>query len=129
MGEIMANSSMTVKDNSAQVLSQINRNITAALTAISLAVIEIASDYIMKRYYQPAYKSGTLLRSLTFELDPVNKKVVIGTNVEYAPWVHNGTHRMPARPFLKDAVLNNIPVYNKIAVKYLGAGWGVKANV
>lgn len=30
--------------------------------------------------------------------------VIVGTNVEYAQYVHNGTSRMPARPFLREGI-------------------------
>lgn len=33
--------------------------------------------------------------------------VQVGTNVEYAEFVHNGTSRMAARPFLKDGIEDN----------------------
>lgn len=33
--------------------------------------------------------------------------VYVGTNVEYAQFVHNGTSKMGARPFLKDGIENN----------------------
>ena len=33
--------------------------------------------------------------------------VYVGTNVEYAQFVHNGTSRMAGRPFLTDGIQNN----------------------
>lgn len=35
------------------------------------------------------------------------RAVYIGTNVEYAPYIENGTSRMAARPFLLPSVQNN----------------------
>lgn len=34
--------------------------------------------------------------------------VRVGTNVKYAPYVHEGTSRMPARPFMDIAVMRNM---------------------
>ena len=35
-----------------------------------------------------------------------SKTVIVGTNVEYASYVHNGTKRMKARPFLREGIDN-----------------------
>ena len=34
--------------------------------------------------------------------------VVIGTDVEYAPYVHEGTYKMEARPYLETATYSNL---------------------
>lgn len=46
-------------------------------------------------------KSGDKLKGLA-----ENKTVIVGTNVEYASYVHNGTKRMRARPFLREGIDN-----------------------
>lgn len=122
-------SDVVFKDYSRQVQSQINANVQRALNAIGHTVVEIAQDYILYKYYRPAYQSGDLLGSLQFVVDPIEKRVIIGSNKEYAPWVHNGTSRMEARPFLKDAVLNNIPVYQEILAEHLGGNWSIGTNM
>lgn len=44
--------------------------------------------------------TGTLRRSITHRVESAGERGVVGTNVEYAPFVHEGTRRMAARPFL-----------------------------
>ncbi len=52
--------------------------------------------------------------------DPDGKKAVyIGTNVEYAAYVHEGTDRMEANRFLKKALENNKSEYERIIAKVL----------
>lgn len=46
--------------------------------------------------------------------------VYIGSNVEYAPWVENGTSKMKARPFLRPAVEDFADEYKEIAERNLG---------
>lgn len=41
-------------------------------------------------------------------------EVWIGTNVEYAPYVHEGTSRMPPRRFLRAAVEKYVDQYKKL---------------
>lgn len=61
----------------------------------------------------PPPRSGTY--SGTAPNDPDNKKAVyIGTNVEYAYWVHEGNDRMAANHFLKKALENNKAELEKI---------------
>lgn len=42
-------------------------------------------------------------------LSAATRNATIGTNVEYAPKIHYGTRRMPARPFLVPAVEEERP--------------------
>ncbi len=82
---------------------------------------------------------GILRASITHEVDEENLSVTIGSNVEYAPYVHEGTgiyhpegrktawkyttadgqtyisHGQKPNPFLRDAVDNNM---DKIAEKF-----------
>ena len=50
--------------------------------------------------------------------------LIVGTNVEYAPYVHEGTSRMDGRPFISDAVMNYKDDYNEICFKELGEDFG-----
>jgi HK97 gp10 family phage protein len=49
-----------------------------------------------------AVETGTLKNSITHNVE--DKAVEIGTNVEYASYVHDGTSKMEGRPFLQNAV-------------------------
>lgn len=51
-----------------------------------------------------------------------NKAVWIGTNVEYAPYVHDGTKKMAANRFLKNAVVKNKDEYKAIIEQHLKNG-------
>lgn len=57
-------------------------------------------------------KSGVLKKSIQYETD--KDSVRIGTNVEYAPWVHNGTSRQRSQPFLMDAIESHISDFQNI---------------
>lgn len=56
-----------------------------------------------------AVDTGRLMNSITHAVQS-NKdsiKGLIGTNVEYGPYVELGTYKMPARPFLRTAFYNS----------------------
>jgi phage gpG-like protein len=53
-----------------------------------------------------ALDTGALANSITSEVlvDGGNPIVRVGTNVYYALWIHEGTRRMRARPYLREAL-------------------------
>ena len=57
--------------------------------------------------------TGNLRNSITHAQQDENTEV-IGTNVEYAPYVELGTARMAARPYLRPAAENHGPEYKLI---------------
>lgn len=61
--------------------------------------------------------TGRLRNSISHAVD--GKAAVIGTNVEYAPYVELGTSRMSAQPYLRPAVLEHIDEYKQIAERRL----------
>lgn len=123
------------KDNSKEVLSALEAAMLRALTRIGLEAEGNAKRYLTE---QNAVKTGNLRNSVTFKVDPSEKNVYIGTNVEYAPYVELGTGEnypggrpdpwvyqddngkwhhtkgRKAKPFLKPAVANHKQTYRNI---------------
>jgi len=62
-------------------------------------------------------KTGTLKNSIDFEVDEAEKKVTIGTNVTYAPFIEWGTKFITPVFFLTQAYNENIPKIRKIFSK------------
>ena len=72
-----------------------------------------AEGYAKKNITQMrAVDTGNLRNSITFQTQ--EKEVLIGTNVEYAPYVELGTRKMRARPFLTRAILDHGDEYKQI---------------
>lgn len=120
-------SKVVFKSYERKVLSQMQQNIQRALTALGQAIVEVTVDYMQYKYGKAIYLTGDLIRSITFNIDIQGQRVTVGSNLNYAVWVHNGTARMPARPFLKDAILENINIWEEVVAEHLGEGWTVKA--
>lgn len=51
-----------------------------------------------------------------------SESVWIGTNVEYATYVHDGTQKMAANRFLRDAVTKHAKEYREIVKQHLEKG-------
>lgn len=94
-----------VIDNSQEVLDELALKTEAALTAAGLflegeAKLELESD-------PRRVDTGNLRNSISNEVDTGEKAVYVGTNVEYGIYVHEGTRKMAANRFLRNAFTNN----------------------
>lgn len=119
--------SIRIKDNSQLVLEEAEKATERALYAIGVKAVEGSVDAISGKYGIPsAVDTGRLRASISFitptqkgggEVGTPNGKpqdklsgsaekntVVVGSNVEYAEYVHNGTSRMEGRPFLREGI-------------------------
>lgn len=101
----------TVKfiDRSNEVKAEMNRKIPVILEALG---IEGEGNAVSEITRMGAVDTGRLRGSISHAHDDEN--AYIGTNVEYAPYVEFGTYRMPARPFLRNAVANYTSDYKRI---------------
>lgn len=127
----MSELSFTVKlqDNSKLFKEASDEAIDRALYAMGVKAVEGSVDAISGRYnVAPAVDTGRLRASISFITaggekgdsglaTPPNGKsedklsgsaeknsVIVGSNVEYAEYVHNGTSRMDGRPFLREGI-------------------------
>lgn len=101
-----------VEENNAHVIADaINSGLVAALEEIGL----VAEASAKRRC---PVDTGRLRNSITHALSGEDS-VVIGTNVEYAIYVHEGTSRMKGRPFLRDAVANSRSRFEAIIRKHI----------
>jgi len=76
----------------------------------ALLIIEAEAVRLVSRgYYAPAVDTGLLRRSITHQITNFSPNVVegvVGLNLSYAIYVHEGTIFMEMRPFLVDALKN-----------------------
>lgn len=121
--------SIRIKDNSQLVLEEVEKATERALYAIGIKAVEGSVDAITGKYsVPPAVDTGRLRASISFvtasgekgdsgAMSPPNAKsgdklsgkadknsVIVGSNVEYAEPVHNGTSKMAGRPFLREGI-------------------------
>lgn len=97
-----------VADNTEEIIAKMDAAIARALEAIGIEAEGDAKELC-------PVDTGRLRNSITHTIDSGDNTAVIGTNVEYAEYVHQGTSRQKAQPFLTDAVTRNQAKYAKIA--------------
>ena len=81
-------------------------------TALELIAQQAETNAIYEITVLGAVDTGNLRRNIEHGVD--DDTSYIGTNVEYGKYVEYGTSRMPARPFLKQAVENHKEEYKKL---------------
>lgn len=91
-----------------EVTWALNNAFTRALAKIGL----MAENYAKRLC---PVDTGRLRNSIAHDIDASN--AYIGTNVEYAPYVENGTSRSKPHPYLKPAATEHAEDYKKVLQK------------
>ena len=95
------------KDNSKQVLSALSLLSRERLIDATLTVEREAKELCPVR-------TGTLRRSIFHDIDKDKNQAMIGSNVEYAPYVELGTHKWEGKPFLRPALERSVAAIKRI---------------
>ena len=98
--------SVTFTSHAPQALSA-----EAKARAMALEIIGGKAESYAKRLCP--VDTGNLRNSITHQQMNENTEVV-GSNVDYAPYVELGTHRMAAKPFLRPAAEGHTTEYKAI---------------
>ena len=96
-----------VADHTREVIERIGIQLGRALEAVGLEAEGDAKGLC-------PVDTGRLRNSITHTIDGDEKVAIIGTNVEYARYVHEGTRKRKGQPFLRDAVTMNSGKYGRI---------------
>jgi HK97 gp10 family phage protein len=105
-------------DNTDLIKQKAREQLLVALEAVGLQGEADVKRKIANYSPKPIVDTGRLLNSITHSVEN-GDTAVIGTNVEYAPYVEYGTTKTKARPFLKSTIQENIPEYKEILEEYL----------
>lgn len=113
-------------DNSDRIIERKNEALRAALEAVGLEAEKNAKMEITRKVYdvpqtpeqRARYKRTGLLRnSITHQVQ--GNTVMVGTNVEYAPYVELGTIYMHERPFIAPSIEEHLDEYKAIIERVL----------
>lgn len=99
-------------DNSNEILSALNNQLESALEEIGQTIEENAKA-------NTPVDTGKLRDSIQHTVDIDNKVVNVGSGVDYAIFVEEGTKKMKGHHMLRDAVMAHNSEYRGIIEKYL----------
>lgn len=94
------------EDNTDEFRDGLDAALTRALEKVGL----VAEGYAKRLC---PVDTGRLRNSITHAMEG-SEAVVIGTNVEYGPYVELGTSRQKAQPFLRPAAQDHVGEYRRI---------------
>lgn len=99
--------SITIKitDNSAMTIQEMKVSAYIGLFGLGLHLEGEAREELENDPRR--VDTGRLKGSISSEVDQSTLTLYVGTNTEYAGYVHDGTHRMAPNRFLKNAFVHN----------------------
>lgn len=111
------------------VLKQLSTNAEACMPLIGQAAVEGVQEQMLYGYHTPhgpdghteIVDTGTLFDSIQFDVQKASQNaytVNVGTDVDYAQYVHDGTYKLEGRPFITDGIMNSAEkqeeIYNQL---------------
>lgn len=114
--------SVEIHDYSSKVISETNDAIEQFLWQVG----EAAETYAKRKCPVgtpestgiKGYIGGTLKNSIDHDAD--SQQMILGSNVEYCPYVEIGTYKMAARPFLRTALTEHTSTYKQLFKSIVG---------
>lgn len=97
-----------------EVLAAKNEAVLKAMRSIAMKAEGYAKKSLTK---SGAVDTGRLRGSVTGEYD--GNGVQVGTNVEYAFYVEEGTYKMKARPYIRPSIADHVQEYQEILKRIL----------
>lgn len=99
------------EDNGKLIAERLHTAIEIGLEEIGIAAEGDVVGYMEKEHI---IDTGNLIGSITHRVLNDESAVIVGTNVEYALYVHNGTSKMAGRPYLTQPIQENKEKYRKL---------------
>ena len=103
------------KDNLQSFKAALHRKLDTAFEALSDESVTWVRDKMLHVYHDPhvadghteIYDTGALIDSIEAQVDTklfLFHKLDVGSPLDYASYVHNGTRKLKGRPFIRDAI-------------------------
>lgn len=101
-----------IEDHSDEYLNAVTNALDAALEGIGIHIEGEAKEELENTPRR--IDTGNLRNSISHAVDKGEQAVYVGTNVEYALYVHEGTSKMAPNRYLKNAVERNKEQINQM---------------
>lgn len=118
--------SYSFKDNRDVITDRVLTNFAESADEIKEQSIEWTREQMVYGYPNPVYDTGATFDSVNATVQRSSQNsfsVTVGTGTDYTVYVHNGTYKMAARPFIRDALEGHISEIAAIVGAKLKAGF------
>lgn len=116
-GDCMNNFEVKITDNTKDLIQQTEDVINVALEKIGITAERHAKKNLGNT--PKRVDTGNLRNNVTHAVDEVEHEAIVGTNVEYGIYVHEGTRRMQPNRFLRNAIEEHVDEYMNVIEKDL----------
>ena len=106
--------------HAAEITARLERNAASALDSAGRTAAALVRGRLQSGYGAPVRDTGALMDSIAHAVE--GDTVYIGSPLPYAVCVHDGTSRMPGRPFLADGILGGAEDIARAMAEVLGQG-------
>lgn len=106
--------------HAAEITARLERNAASALDSAGRTASALVREQLQSGYGAPVRDTGALMDSIAHAVE--GDTVRIGSALPYAALVHDGTSRMPGRPFLADGILGGAEDIALAMAEALGQG-------
>ena len=125
---------VSFKSNLSVVTRQILGNLDDAGAQLAADAVEWIQEQMLYGYHDPhgpdghteIYDTGALIESIAAEVKKDSQNVLTvtaGAPQHYAKYVHQGTYKLKARPFIRDALEKNRGKVEQVAADNLKKGF------
>ena len=122
------------QSNLVMVQRQALQNFASAAKELESESVEWVQEQMLYGYHTPhgadghteIYDTGALIDSLKGKVTRDSQNtftVTVGTDKDYAEFVHNGTYKLGARPFISDGLQKNRNKIESIIAKHAKEGF------
>lgn len=98
-------------DSRSYISNWVLNSFEAAVGEINEKMVEWVHEQMETGYSKPPIDSGDTYRSIQSEASTTGSNtfsVTVSAGTDYAVYVHNGTYKMAARPFIRDGMEGHI---------------------
>lgn len=122
----MSNTGVKVMDYTLQVMRQLEGNKRRALTALGMEAVTQIQNGMDTLYGKPIWDTGTLRGEVHYAVNNSAPNTVdVGNATRYAHFVHDGTYKMKARPYIRDSLTGEFATerMKEVLTAYLKQGF------
>lgn len=80
-------------------------DLSAAAQSMGNAAVSAVREEMLTGFDHPVYRTGALMQDVCCTAE--GNRAIIGNTLPYAVPVHDGTCRIPGRPYLTNGILNH----------------------
>lgn len=105
-----------LKSHEEELIAAVRSGAEAALAAMGETAVVMTRDRMRSGYDRPVRDTGSLMADVSWHTEGEHR-ISVGNTLPYATAVHEGTSRVPGRPYLTDALMGGRDKLKEVAEK------------